>query len=273
MLGYFLASLIGLSLGLLGGGGSILTVPILVYVMGMEAKLSIALSLAIVGATSLIGAWGHYRNQNIDFKVAAIFGPIAMAGTFIGAKISQYISGQMQLIFFALIMLAASYFMLKGRKDSDENPDKKLNIPLIATEGLIVGVVTGIVGVGGGFLIVPALVLLAGVSMKRAVGTSLLIIALKSFAGFAGYLDQVAVPWEFLGKFIIFSGIGIFIGSYLVKFVPQQTLKKIFAVFLIIMGIFILYKNKDRLLGTSPEPKQESAQYQLSHQSPKNFII
>ena len=242
MLGYSLATLIGLSLGLLGGGGSILTVPILVYAMGMDAKLSIALSLAIVGATSLIGVFSHARAKNVDYKVAAIFGPIAMAGTYGGAKLSQFLSGEVQLLIFAVIMLLASIFMIKGREET-EAVEKKLNIPLIAIEGLIVGVITGLVGVGGGFLIVPALVLLTGLSMKRAVGTSLLIISAKSFAGFSGYLGLVQIPWEFLFKFTAFSGVGIIVGSYLVKYVSQAKLKKAFAVFLIFMGAFILYKN------------------------------
>lgn len=248
MLGYFLATLIGLSLGLLGGGGSILTVPILVYAMGMDAKLSIALSLAIVAVTSLIGVWGHYKNKNVDIKISAVFAPVAMLGTFIGAKLSAFISGQTQLILFAIIMLLASYFMLRPAKVQEQKQHDKMNIPLIALEGIVVGIITGLVGVGGGFLIVPALVLLGGIDMKKAVGTSLLIISLKSFSGFAGYVTMIDIPWVFLAKFILFSGVGILIGSYLVKFIPQDKLKKAFAIFLIVMGIFILYKNKDKLI-------------------------
>lgn len=248
MLGYFLALLTGMSLGLLGGGGSILTVPILVYAMGMDAKLSVALSLAIVAVTSLIGVWGHYRNNNIDFKIAAVFAPFAMAGTFLGAKLSVFLSGQVQLILFALIMLAASYFMLKKSKSMPakeaQASEKKLIIPLIASEGVIVGIITGLVGVGGGFLIVPALTLLAGIDMKKAVGTSLIIISLKSFSGFFGYMNLIEIPWGFLAMFILFSGIGIILGSYLVRFISQEKLKKSFAIFLIVMGSFILYQNR-----------------------------
>jgi uncharacterized membrane protein YfcA len=254
ILGYLLATLIGLSLGLLGGGGSILTVPILVYVLKMDPKLSIALSLAIVGVTSLFGFYGHYKNNNVDLKVASIFAPIAMGGTFLGAKLSQFLSGQAQLLMFAVIMIIASFFMLKSKKDTAEDGPvgkKNLNLIFIGLEGLVVGVVTGLVGVGGGFLIVPALVLLGGVSMKKAVGTSLLIISLKSFAGFSGYIGMVEIPWLFLGKFTLFSVVGIFIGSYLVKFVSQSALKKAFAVFLIIMGVFILYKNKDTFIAST----------------------
>ncbi|MAF78776.1 MAG: permease [Halobacteriovoraceae bacterium] len=247
MLGYLLAMTIGFSLGLLGGGGSILTVPILVYVMDMDPKVSIALSLAIVGMTSLVGVFGHYRKNNIHFRVALTFAPFAMIGTFLGAKISQFMSGSIQLILFACIMLLASVLMIRGRKDTEEDLEKQKSLPLatLAIQAIIVGIVTGLVGVGGGFLIVPALVLLSGLSMKKAVGTSLFIISLNSFSGFMGYLGLVEIPWPFLFKFSAFSAIGIFIGIALSQYVSQPTLKKIFGIFLIFMGLFILYKNRE----------------------------
>ncbi|MFT6631171.1 MAG: putative membrane protein YfcA [Bacteriovoracaceae bacterium] len=256
ILGFSLAVIIGLSLGLMGGGGSILTVPILVYALDMDPKTAIALSLAIVGLTSLVGSVSHMRANNIHLKIAAIFGPIAMAGTFLGAKISVYLTGAMQLIIFAVVMLIASYFMFTKNKNQKEELDEKeeldkkqatekenLNIPLIMAEGIFVGILTGIVGVGGGFMIVPALVLLTKIPMKKAIGTSLLIISFKSFAGFAGYLGQVTIPWTFLIQFSFFTIIGILIGSHLVQYVSSQKLKRSFAVFLVIMGFFILYKN------------------------------
>lgn len=255
LIGYTLAIFIGLSLGLLGGGGSILTVPILVYVLKMDPKVSIALSLAIVGVTSLFGVFKHYKNGNVKFQIALIFAPIAMLGTFMGAKLSQLISGQIQLVLFAIIMLLASLFMLKGRKETEEKV-VKINYVLISIVAVCVGVLTGIVGVGGGFLIVPALVLLTGTSMKDAVGTSLFIISLNSFSGFYGYLGLIEVPWLFLLKFSSFSVLGIFIGVSLVQFVSQSALKKIFAVFLIIMGFFILYKNKGTFLADGHYPIQ-----------------
>lgn len=260
ILGYSLAILIGLSLGLLGGGGSILTVPVLVYALGMEAKVSIALSLAIVGATALIGSITHWRAKNVNFKIAAIFGPVAMGGTFLGAKLSVFMSGAAQLILFAIVMIIASFFMIRGRKDpgvtEEEMQNHKLPVALIVVEGLAVGVLTGLVGVGGGFMIVPALVLLAKVPMKQAIGTSLLIIAMKSFAGFIGYMETMEIPWGFLGMFTVFTAIGIIIGTALVKYVPQDKLKKIFGVFLIVMGIFILYKNKSKLMAAVPMIEQ-----------------
>ncbi len=258
ILAYLLATLIGLSLGLLGGGGSILTVPILVYVVKMDPKTSIALSLAIVGATSLIGSIGHYRKGNINLKVALIFAPFAMVGTFGGAKLSVFMSGATQLILFAIIMLIASFFMFKGRKESEIDENKKVNYILIAAQAIFVGVVTGIVGVGGGFIIVPALVLLANIRMKEAVGTSLFIIALNSISGFLGYLNLVEVPWEFLGVFIIFASIGIIVGSNLIQYVSQAKLKKAFAIFLVVMGFFILYKNKNKFYTSIQETNLET---------------
>lgn len=269
MLGYFFALLIGASLGLMGGGGSILTVPVLVYALKMQPKESIALSLAIVGATSLIGSFSHFKAGNINVKVAMVFGPVAMAGTFLGAKLSVFLSGATQLIIFAIVMIIAAYFMFKGKKEinTNDNDQKnaKLNYPLIIAEGVFVGILTGIVGVGGGFMIVPALVLLAHIPMKEAIGTSLLIIALKSFAGFLGYLDKVSIDWSFLGQFTIFTTIGIIVGSYFVKFISQEKLKKMFAIFLVVMGVFILYKNKSKLGFESQVTKTSSYKPQQLH--------
>jgi uncharacterized membrane protein YfcA len=257
-----LATLIGLSLGLMGGGGSILTVPILVYVLKMDAKISIALSLAIVGATSLIGAYSHYKKGNVNVKVALIFGVVAMLGTNIGVELSVFMSGSTQLIIFAFVMLVASFFMFRGQKglgnEQEEAEPEKMPIMLIVLEGIAVGVLTGIVGVGGGFLIVPALVLLGKVPMKKAVGTSLLVISMKSLSGFVGYIPKVDVPWDFLGIFVIFTAMGIIVGSRLVQYVSQQQLKKGFAIFLVVMGLFILYKNRAQLGVVAQSTKSET---------------
>jgi uncharacterized protein len=271
LLGPALAALIGLSLGLLGGGGSILTVPILVYVLGFGAKEAIAMSLAIVGATSLFGAVKHFRIGNVDLRVALLFGGVSMGGTYLGARLAIYFTGAAQLTLFAVVMLAAAYFMLRDRSPTVAFPPVQdavlprdgagaarspiarriaarssvLPSLLIMFEGVGVGVLTGLVGVGGGFLIVPALVLLARVPMKQAIGTSLLVIAMKSAAGFLGYLGQVEIPWSFLAVFTAVSMVGIFGGTYLVQFVSQHALKRAFAYFLIVMGFFILYQNRD----------------------------
>ena len=250
ILGTVLAAFIGLSLGLLGGGGSILTVPIFVYVLGFGAKEAIAMSLAVVGATSLFGALSHWRAGNVNLRVALIFGVVAMAGTYLGARLAVYFSGAAQLTLFAVVMLVAAVFMFrKGKPDAGETVAggaqvKDMPIALIVIEGVAVGVLTGLVGVGGGFLIVPALVLLGGLPMKQAVGTSLLVIAMKSAAGFYGYLGQVEVQWAFMGVFTAVAIVGIVAGTYLVRFVSQAQLKRAFAVFLLVMGGFILWQNR-----------------------------
>lgn len=249
ILGLALAALIGLSLGMLGGGGSILTVPIFVYVLGFEAKEAIAMSLAVVGATSLFGAAGHWRAGNVNLRVAVIFGVVAMAGTYAGARLAVFFSGAAQLTLFALVMLLAAIFMFRDRTPRVADgvtpaPDVPMPLFLIIIEGLAVGVLTGLVGVGGGFLIVPALVLLGRVPMKQAIGTSLLVIAMKSFAGFIGYLGQVEVQWGFMAGFTAVAVVGILAGTWLVRFVPQHALKRAFAVFLLVMGAFILYQNR-----------------------------
>jgi uncharacterized protein len=247
-LGLGLAALIGLSLGLLGAGGSILTVPIFVYVLGYEAKPAIAMSLAVVGATALFGAMGHWRGGNVNLRVSLIFGSVAMAGTFLGARLALFVPGRVQLLLFACVMLAAAYFMLRPVVPESDIPVKRRSAGWLVVDGLVVGVLTGLVGVGGGFLIVPALVLLARVPMKQAIGTSLLVIAFKSATGFLGYLDQVQVPWLFLGAFTSISVLGIVVGTRLSRHVPAASLRRAFGFFLIVMGALILYENASALL-------------------------
>lgn len=248
----------------MGGGGSILTVPIFVYVLGFDAKEAIALSLAVVGGVSAIGVLGHWRAGNVRVRVALLFGLVAMAGTYGGARLSVLVSGAVQLVIFAGVMLVAAYFMFRDRditegarasgraprrsaphgSASGEGPRRWGRVGLIVAEGLGVGVLTGLVGVGGGFLIVPVLVLLAGLTMKEAVGTSLLVIAMKSGAGFYGYLGQVEVPWGFLGLFTVVAAVGILAGTYLIRYTSQAGLRRAFAAFLVVMGGYILYRNR-----------------------------
>jgi uncharacterized protein len=244
-LGLAFAALIGLSLGLLGGGGSILTVPVFVYVLGMAAKPAIAMSLPVVGVTSLVGAALHWRLGNVRVRTAIPFGLLAMAGAFAGAKLSVFMSGTAQLALLAVVMLAAAGSMLRGggaRADVGTSPSPRL--ALIVPVALGVGVLTGLVGIGGGFLVVPALVILAGVPMKEAVGTSLLVIAMNSASGFVGYLGTVALDWGFLAGFTAVAVAGALVGAALVARVPQATLKRAFAVFLLAMGAFVLYQNR-----------------------------
>jgi uncharacterized membrane protein YfcA len=262
LLGYALAALIGLSLGLLGGGGSILTVPIFVYVLGFDPKLAIAMSLPVVGATSLIGAASHWKAGNVRLKTAALFGVIAMAGAYTGARLSVFVSGSLQLALLAIVMLVAAVSMFRSarrdsrRVDSAAAPEgRAIALGLLAPVALGVGLLTGLVGIGGGFLVVPALVLLARVPMKQAVGTSLLVIAMNSFSGSLGYLGQVQMPWAFMLGFTAVAAVGILAGSWLVRFVSQAALKQGFAVFLLLMGAFILYRNRGSLTFSSATPE------------------
>lgn len=260
-LGAAFGLLIGLSLGMLGGGGSILTVPVFVYVLGFSAKEAIAMSLAVVGATSVCGAAAHWRCGNVNLRIAVVFGLVAMLGTYLGARLAVLFTGSAQLVLFALVMLVASYFMFRDndpvrvghRPEVEGEAPAAMPLPLIALEGIGVGALTGLVGVGGGFLIVPALVLLGKVPMKQAVGTSLIIIAMKSAAGFYGYLDQVDVAWSFMGLFAAMTVTGILIGTFLVRFVAAGALRRAFAVFLVAMGAFILYQNRSVILPDGAE--------------------
>jgi uncharacterized membrane protein YfcA len=246
-LGYALAALVGLSLGMLGGGGSILTVPIFVYVLGFDPKLAIAMSLPVVGGASLIGALSHWRAGNIRLPTAALFGVIAMAGAYGGARLAVLVSGRFQLVLLAVVMVAAAISMFRSaRRDRgvEAAPDPRpMSFGLLIPVALSVGLLTGVVGIGGGFLIVPALVLLARVPMKQAVGTSLLVIAMNSLSGFAGYLGTVSLPWNFMLIFMSIAAAGILVGTRLVRYVSQSALKQGFSIFLILVGAFILFNN------------------------------
>ena len=248
---------IGLVLGLLGSGGSILTVPVLVYLAGQPDKVAIAESLAIVGAIAAVGAVPYARQKMVDWHSVLYFGVPGIVGTYGGAALAQWVPGPVQLALFAVVMILAAVLMFRGKKGLEAQghvPHARQALWKIAIEGLLVGVLTGLVGVGGGFLIVPALVLLGGLSMRLAVGTSLLIIAAKSFAGFYKYTDVLAeagahVDWGLIGLFAAIGIVGSFVGNALSQRVPQTQLKRGFAVFLVIMGSFILMKEGPRALG------------------------
>jgi uncharacterized membrane protein YfcA len=244
---------IGISLGLLGSGGSILTVPVLVYLLGQDEKVAIAGSLFIVGSIALAGSLQFVRAGFISWRTVAIFGLPGMAGTWLGAAIAAYVSGLTQLALFAVVMLLASFLMLRPIRLTDAEPEPRA-LWKIAGDGLVVGVITGLVGVGGGFLIVPALVLLGGLSMHHAVATSLVIIALKSYSGFYKYLDVLeqqglSLDWPVLGLVTVLGIAGSFVGSRLAKRVHQDRLKRWFGYFLIVMGIYILARSLPGALG------------------------
>ena len=244
---WFGAIFIGLSLGLLGSGGSILTVPMLVYVVGQEEKVAIAGSLLIVAVISFFSAIPYARQNKVDWRSVVMFGIPGMVGAVGGAAAARYVDSATQMLIFSSLMLAAAYLMFKPVK-LDDAPHEPRAAWKIASDGLVVGAVTGIVGVGGGFLIIPALVLLGGLSMGLAVGTSLVIITLKSLAGFYEYLYvleelDLTLDWEIIGIFSVLGVLGGWIGGKIGGKLPQQTLRRVFAVFLVLMGLYILYKN------------------------------
>jgi uncharacterized membrane protein YfcA len=247
MLYFWLGALaIGLTLGLFGSGGSILTVPVLVYLAGEPEKAAIAESLAIVGTIAAFGALPYALQRQVDGRSVLLFGLPGIAGTYGGAALSAFVSGGVQLALFAVVMLLAAVFMFRDRPAA-EGPRARRAAGLIAVEGLAVGVLTGFVGVGGGFLIVPALVLLGGLPMRLAVGTSLVVIALKSFAGFFKYLDVLAdaglaVDWGLIGLLTAVGVGGAFLGNRIGERVPHAALRKGFAAFLVAMGAFILWQ-------------------------------
>ena len=244
-----LSVVIGLSLGVLGGGGSILTVPILVYVAGLDAKEAIAASLFVVGVTSAAGAISHARNGQVQWRTGLLFGLAGMAGAFTGGLLGGYIPGQVLLVGFALMMVATSVAMLRGRRRTREHGghggpvgDRHAELPLfrILLDGAVVGLVTGLVGAGGGFLVVPALALLGGLPMSVAVGTSLVVITMKSFAGLAGYLSTVTLDWTLVLSVTAAAVVGSVLGGRVAGRIPETALRKGFGWFVLIMGTFVL---------------------------------
>ncbi|MFK5633090.1 MULTISPECIES: sulfite exporter TauE/SafE family protein [unclassified Ornithinimicrobium] len=232
---------IGLSLGLLGGGGSILTVPILAYVAGLDAKEAIAASLFVVGVTSAVSVVSHARQGRVRWRTGLVFGAAGMVGAFAGGLLGGRLPGRLLMIAFGLMMLATALAMIRGRRGPQTEP-KPGDLPVlkVVAEGLVVGLVTGIVGAGGGFLVVPALVLLGGLPMSVAVGTSLLVIAMKSFAGLAGYLTTVQLDWGLVLAVTAAAVVGSLLGSRLAGVIPERVLRTGFGVFVLVMGVFVL---------------------------------
>ncbi|WP_298886688.1 sulfite exporter TauE/SafE family protein [uncultured Serinicoccus sp.] len=235
-----LAVLVGLSLGLLGGGGSILTVPLLVYVAGMEAKEAIATSLLVVGVTSAVATAAHARAGRVQWRTGLIFGGFAMVGAYLGGRVAAFLPGTLLLLAFALMMLATAWAMLRRSGPEPARAHDTLPWALVVGEGLVVGFVTGIVGAGGGFLVVPALVLLGGLPMPVAVGTSLVVIAMKSGAGLAGYLSSVSIDWATAGVVTVAAVAGALLGGRLVSRVHPDRLRVAFGWFVLVMGVFVL---------------------------------
>lgn len=234
-----LSVLIGVTLGLLGGGGSILTTPILIYVLKMETKEAIATSLLVVGVTSLAGLIPHARAGNVAWRTGLIFGAAGMVGAALGGVVAGYVPANALMVLFAIMMVATALAMFRGRKTPTRTPTS-LKPAKIVLDGLVVGLVTGLVGAGGGFLVVPALTLLGGLSMPLAVGTSLLVIAMKSFAGFAGHLSHVEVNFGLAAMISAAAVLGSAVGGALASKIPPEALRKGFATFVLVMAAFIL---------------------------------
>jgi len=255
--GYIASLFIGVSLGIIGGGGSILTVPVLVYLFGISPALGISYSLFVVGFTSLIGAFNNYRKGFVNFKVALIFGAASITTVFITRKfIIPHVPNilfkigsfpvtysLLVMLLFAFLMLVASISMILNRKNSVvENSASKKQMGLLLIYGIIIGLVTGFLGAGGGFLLIPALVILMKLPMKEAIGTSLLIIALNSLIGFVGDVGQYPIDWKFLLTITSIAIAGVFIGGFFNDKVNADKLKKGFGWFVLAMGMYILVK-------------------------------
>ncbi|MBX3184284.1 MAG: sulfite exporter TauE/SafE family protein [Polyangiaceae bacterium] len=236
-LGMLLAVAVGLLLGMLGGGGSILAVPILVYVMGLGAKQAVATSLIVVAITSAVGAVQHGRTGSVRWRVGFGFGAASMVGAYGGGRVAAYLPGTVILALFGVMLLATALAMLvrRERSEGSREPHRR-SAWWIPVEGLVVGAVTGLVGAGGGFLVVPALIVLGGLGVKEAIGTSLLVITLKSAAGAVGYLGHVEMDWAVALGFSSAAVVGLVIGARLAERLPAQVLTRGFGGFVLLVG-------------------------------------
>lgn len=257
ILGFFLAILIGISLGLIGGGGSILTVPVLVYLFQVDVVIATTYSLFVVGITSLVGSLSYFKKGLVNLRISLYFGLPSLAGVLLARKVILPIIPDVILIIggfemtksiflmlvFAVLMLLASYKMIKKQKVEEITSGTNYNYGLVIMQGLLIGMVTGLIGAGGGFLIIPALVSLLHLPMKKAVGTSLLIIAINSVFGFSSSYNYFPiVDWQLLLSITGLSIVGIIIGSRLAKNIDGKQLKPAFGYFVLVMGILVIVK-------------------------------
>lgn len=278
------AIIVGLILGLLGAGGSAILVPILVYLVGHDAKISIAESMAIVTVISLVGSIPFARSKLVDWPSVIFFGLPAMLGTFIGAWLGGLSTDAVQLTVFGTVLLLASVLMIKeafGKVKSTDNTNYDKQKPaltlakgsLIVFEGIVVGILTGFVGVGGGFLIVPALFILGKLPMRTAIGTSLVIITMKSIVGFFKYqqllsTNGLSVDWPTVGIFVAVGIVGCLVGQQLNTRLNQRALKKGFAIFLVMLGGFVIFREGSEMLWPVEEGTQISATVEPENSSP-----
>jgi len=245
-----LATLVGVSLGLLGGGGSILTVPLLAYVAGVEAKQAIATSLLVVGVTSVVGVVSHARAGRVRWRTGVVFGVAGMAGAYAGGLLSGFVPGPLLLVGFAAVMITAAIAMLRGRREpSGFGSPHTVPVAKVLLEGLGVGFITGLVGAGGGFLVVPALTLLGGLPTPAAVGTSLVVIAMNSFAGLAGHLTGGQIDWKLAVLVSSAAVAGALLGAQLTALVNPNTLRSAFGWFVLAMASVILAREINPIVG------------------------
>ncbi len=248
--GLALSIFIGLSLGLLGGGGSILTVPVIHYVIGVETHSAIAASLAVVGTTSLAALIPHARAGRVQWRTGAIFGASAMAGAYAAGRVAKYIPSAILMAAFGIMMFVTAVAMLRKKSSpADAARKQRASLGLILVEGLVVGAVTGLVGAGGGFLVVPALVLLGGLPIAEAIGTSLLVIAMKSFAAFAGSAGDVSLDPKIIASVAVMAVIGSLLGGWVAGKIPASRLQGLFGWFIVVMAVFVLGQELPRALG------------------------
>jgi uncharacterized membrane protein YfcA len=246
ILGLILSALIGLSLGLIGGGGSIITVPVLVYVLGVEAHEAVGMSLAVVGGTSLVGSFLHYRRGNLQMKTGLTFGVSGILGAFAGSPLTKLLSPSALLMTFALLMFFIGVLMLRRKPAAESEIDRLGEKPILwkaLLAGFGVGVLTGFLGVGGGFLIVPALVMFGGLAMKDAIGTSLFVIFLNCVAGLVGHASQNGFDWGLTAQVTTLAVAGTIIGTLLSHKLEAKKLQKGFALFVLAVAIFLMIKN------------------------------
>jgi uncharacterized membrane protein YfcA len=246
--GALLALVVGLVLGLLGGGGSILAVPTFLYVFHIEPKPAIAMSLVVVGMSALVGFVTHWRQGTVNVRIAAIFGGLAMVGAFAGARFARFVPASVQLGLFAVFAFTAAILMLR---DSVRTPSGATDVrsderghftPLLGVQAVAVGVLTSLIGAGGGFVIVPALVLVADVPVKEAIGSSLLIIAMNATSGVVGYLGQVVFDWSLVAWFTSIAAVGAVVGTRLMRRVPAARIKQAFAIMILVLGTYLVIR-------------------------------
>ncbi len=245
IIGLILSAVIGLSLGLIGGGGSILTVPILVYLLGVDPHEAVGMSLAVVGATSILGAYLHWRRDNVDLFSGLLFGVAGIIGAFIGSPLTKMVSAEALLLIFGVLMfvVAVSISMIWRRKHAISEKLHKPHPTKGVLAGLGVGILTGFLGVGGGFLIVPALVFFGGLNIKKAIGTSLFVIFLNCIAGLVGHLGQTAFDWQLTAQVMALAVGGAIVGTMLSRRIAADRLQSMFAVLVLGVAAFLMVKN------------------------------